>query len=367
MKFFLQTGRLAVLTLSALYGLGLLAWRALSWLNAPRLLTNSGPWRLLAMIGVWIYLPLGLLLIVSAALRSGRAGALLVGPLLLFLADYGALYLPRTWRPQPRVAQRALDNHSGTPLRVMSWNAQSDNANVDALVSALERLRPDVVAIQESGIVLSTTLPTRVGERYPYQEHYPTGKASGMAILSRYPLLDAQRPHFRSDRESCNCQQVTLDLNGRPVTLISAHPWPANFQLRWRGPIPIVLGFNPRSQNRMFKHILARVEATQRLGMPLLLVGDFNTTEGQPNYRRLRQRLGDAFASAGVGPGFTWPHQVRINGMMLPPLLRIDHIYYSNAWLVRRAFPGNIAGSDHRYVVADLVLQDTTATLRENK
>ncbi len=354
----LKISRLAILALSTFYALGLLAWRALSWLNAPKLLTTSWPWRLLEMIGVWIYLPLGLLLILTAGLRSGRAGAVLAVPLLLFLVDYGALYLPPSLRFQPRAAQRILASDGGAPLRIMSWNAQSDNTNVDGLVATLERLEPDVVAIQESGLILSASLPERVGERYPYQEHYPTGKASGMAILSRYPFLDAQPPHFREDRESCNCQQVTLDFHGRPVTLISAHPWPGNFSLRWFGPVPLVANFNPNSQNRMFRHILDRVDAQQASGVPLLLVGDFNTTEGQYNYRRLRQRLNDAFASAGSGPGFTWPHQVRISGVTLPPLLRIDHIYHGDGWLVRRAFVGNIAGSDHRFVVADLVLEE---------
>ena len=358
MNSFLKISRLAILALSTFYSLGLLAWRALSWLNAPKLLTTSWPSRLLEMIGVWIYLPLGALLILSAALRSGRAGAVLAVPLLLFLVDYGALYLSSSLRSQPRTAQRVLVANQGTPLRVMSWNAQSDNTNVDGLVATLEALRPDVVAIQESGLVLSASLPERVGERYPYQEHHPTGKASGMAILSRHPFLDAQPPHFRDDRESCNCQQVTLDFHGRPVTLISAHPWPGDFSLRWFGPVPVVANFNPNSQNRMFRHILDRVDTQQASGVPLLLVGDFNTTEGQYNYRRLRQRLDDAFASAGVGPGFTWPHQVQVSGVMLPPLLRIDHIYHGDAWLPRRAWVGEIEGSDHRYVVADLVLKE---------
>ncbi len=357
MKILLKASRLLILALSALYTLSLLAWRALSWLNAPKLLTGSWPWQLAEMIGAWLYLPLGLLLILSTALRNGRAGAVLAVPLLIFLADYGALYLPRWLRPQPLSAQQALDNGSGLPLRVMSWNALANNTNVDAFVASVDELKPDVIAIQESGTILSAALPERLDGRFPYQEHYPTGTPAGMSILSRYPFLNAQAPQFRRDRESCNCQQVTLDFEGRPVVLINAHPWPAHFQLRWRGRFPLVTDFNARSQNRMFNHILARVEAIQASDTPLLLVGDFNTTEGQYNYRRLRRRLSDAFASAGAGPGFTWPHQLRISGVMLPPLLRIDHIYYSDAWLARRTFPGNIEGSDHRYVVADLVLK----------
>nr|WP_309744009.1 MULTISPECIES: hypothetical protein [unclassified Chamaesiphon] len=63
--------------------------------------------------------------------------------------------------------------------------------------------------------------------------------------------------------------------------------------------------------------------------------------------------MNNAFQIAGWGMGMTFP----IAPPVAIPLVRIDHIFYSNHWHARSAWTKAGIGSDHQYLVADLQLK----------
>jgi endonuclease/exonuclease/phosphatase (EEP) superfamily protein YafD len=67
----------------------------------------------------------------------------------------------------------------------------------------------------------------------------------------------------------------------------------------------------------------------------------------------LKLGLRDAFSTAGLGYGYTYGHGLRLGHSFV----RIDHILVSRHWDVVRSWTGGAAGSDHRPVIADLVLK----------
>jgi vancomycin resistance protein VanJ len=90
----------------------------------------------------------------------------------------------------------------------------------------------------------------------------------------------------------------------------------------------------------------------QQIDKPLLVVGDFNTRDRNDDYHVLNRSLTNASQTAGWGFGFTYP----IKSSVEIPLLRIDHIFYSNRWQARSAWTHKGIGSDHQYLLADLKL-----------
>lgn len=235
------------------------------------------------------------------------------------------------------------------PVRVMTWNAYFRNQDSAALAAAAASERPDIIALQEVGAPLAEAIGRTLRERYPYQELHPAKIPAGMAILSRYPLLTALPPDF-NETHGCNCQIVTIDVAGQPVTLINAHPWPAKSFLTGGG----LLEFDTAIQDRIFEQISARIE---EVATPLLLMGDLNTMPIQANYRRLSARLQDAYVTSGTGLAATFPVSRAGDSWLPQPLLRIDYIFYNDAWQAQRSWVGTITGSDHRYVMAELVLK----------
>ena len=79
-------------------------------------------------------------------------------------------------------------------------------------------------------------------------------------------------------------------------------------------------------------------------------------SDRQPLYGRLRQHLHDAHREAGWGFGYSYPAGTR-GWLPLWPLVRIDYVFHDGAWAAPAAWTKVVAGSDHRAVVADLVLR----------
>ncbi len=90
---------------------------------------------------------------------------------------------------------------------------------------------------------------------------------------------------------------------------------------------------------------------------PVVAVGDFNTNDRQPNYWRLRRLLRDAYRDAGRGFGLTFPNTGWWGKPLpVPPFLRLDYIFHSPDLVATRAWTASSPSSDHRAVVADLVI-----------
>ncbi|MCB0109116.1 MAG: endonuclease/exonuclease/phosphatase family protein [Caldilineaceae bacterium] len=240
----------------------------------------------------------------------------------------------------------------GTPLRFMSWNSLFLNKDVESFNSALVKLQPDVIAIQEIGSVLVDELAANWQETYPYMELYPTGTPAGMGIVSRYPFRTTTRPDF-DEQTGCNCQIVTIDLQGKTITLINAHPWPPEIEFTVPHHWSNLLALNTVNQDPIFDQLLARIHAVDG---PLLVAGDLNTMPFQPNVQRLQAILVDTFVEAGSGLGYTFPADGKAYNLPSIPFMRIDYIFHSADWYATATHVDAIPGSDHRYVIADLVL-----------
>jgi endonuclease/exonuclease/phosphatase (EEP) superfamily protein YafD len=301
-------------------------------------------WRLplSQVLGSWFYLPLLPLLALAALGRSRLALALLATPLLFFAGEYGGQFLPRwLWLSQT--------HPEATVVRVMSWNMHYAPDRTGEFRALLAQQQPDLVALQEVSFINLRILAGELAHEYPYQQTAGPG-AAGLAILSRYPFL-AGEAGVRV--MGCRCMEVVLDIDGQQVTVLNAHvESPAVYvdRSRW---LPRVTRFEKRQQRWTFDALLAHVTTIQG---PLIVLGDLNTTERQPNYQRLNRLLSNAHARAGWGMGYTFPTNIRHRGISIPPFVRIDHIFYSDAWQSVTATSGRLVESDHAYVMADLVL-----------
>ncbi|HEY1014759.1 MAG TPA: endonuclease/exonuclease/phosphatase family protein [Herpetosiphonaceae bacterium] len=327
--------RLRLLPFIAIYALAVAAV-SLAWLTPLR---AAPAMQLVSVAGPWIYVPLPVLALLALVRRQRANLLLLAGIALLFLISYGG----RFW---PKAAPAFVA--SAPALRVMSWNVLYDNDDVAAVSAQILAEQPDLVLLQEFGVGLSDGLAAALKAEYPHQALYPHPKPDGFAVFSRLPFAELHAPLLPGD--SCRCQAIALEVGGRRVTVLNAHPYPPNTHLR--SGIPA--GITTESQDASLAALTA---AAEREAGPLLLAGDFNLVDRQPGYGLLRAKLGDAFAEAGSGFGFTYPAQAKLNILPVGPVIRIDYIFHSAHWAAGAAWTGGTEVSDHRYVVADLLLR----------
>ena len=305
-------------------------WLGLLLLYGLRVLQAHRPARRGLRALAAVFAPYGLLpvLLLVPATRRREERVLLLATATLYAMEHLPL--------RPRHLQHRRS--AAASLSVLTWNIRFSNPQPDAMFRFLAAAPAAVVALQE----LTTEHIARIhhdpalAEHYPYQVAWPHGYGAGMALLSRYPILEQGR------LERPPTLWARLDLgDGRQVVLVSAHPtfFPprmtaeepqaaAALGVRMRRLLdPRFLRYNPDYRDDGIGRVRALVDRLRHEQAPLLVVGDFNVTEREPAYRELTAGLQDAHRSAGRGSGLTWRPEWLASVPL--PILRIDYMLTS--------------------------------------
>ena len=188
------------------YLAGLFGWLAIHLAFHDRLW-----WVFLAgSFGACLFAPLPLAFV--AALATHRADLLTgcAAALAVFLFLYGGLFLPRRASVQ-----------AGRSFSVLTYNVMAVRRQAPQLIAALRASGADVIALQELNPRLASALAQQLVAAYPYQLLDPRSTASGMGLLSRYPLrvMNEQLPGAWLGTP----QLATLDVAGAAITIINIH------------------------------------------------------------------------------------------------------------------------------------------------
>ncbi|MEU9861799.1 endonuclease/exonuclease/phosphatase family protein [Streptomyces sp. NPDC047971] len=273
----------------------------------------------------WLALPAGVALVLALLARRRPLAcwaALVLAVTCWFILPYG----PDTTTARGPVVER---------LRVLTANVEFGQGT-EALAETVLRERPRLVYVSECDRLCLRTLTAAVGPDLPHRAVVDGWGSTGSVILSAYPLT-AQPPI----PAAMGMPGATARIGGRTVQLRLAHPLP---------PIP--------RQVDAWKRELGRVEdfaAAHRDDGPVILAGDFNASQDHAAFRSVLDAGGlhDAARLAGAARTPTWPQEGQ---GPLPPYVQIDHVLVSDDFRAREVRFLDLAGSDHRAVLAELDL-----------
>lgn len=241
-------------------------------------------------------------------------------------------------RPLPAAA-------AGAPrLRVVSSNIRYPLEDSTALGEELASAGADVLLLQELSPEHVRMIKAS-GALDPFAYSYVDARhgSFGSGIWSRYPLSKAET----WAPGGLPMTRAVLDVEGRAVRVYNVH-CKAPMRRRW---VPV--------WKVQLAEIRAEVEASV---LPAVVAGDFNATYGHAPFRHLLAGgLRDAHVEAGRGLATTWPR----GGRPFPALFRVDHVLVTAGLAVEAAREGRGPGSDHRPVIADLVVTAHPAGLAE--
>jgi endonuclease/exonuclease/phosphatase (EEP) superfamily protein YafD len=304
-----------------LFGLAVLGWLTLRGLSGDRL----WPVRLVNYLMPWLLVGLAPGLMLTVLARRKWLALVLAGPTLFILTTYAPLFLPRG----------SVAVAGNQPLKVMSFNVWAGNEDPQAIAQVIRQEQPDLILLQELTTDIAAQLPAYLADLYPNSElHMLYERRIGQAVFSRYPLTPLESILGRG-----RVHKVTAHLPGGPVAVWNVHP---------SQPIPYGVQFHEI-------YYLA-----QDVGLesgPLIVGGDFNTTDQSEAYALISRYLNNAHWDAGWGFGFSFPSTRRdfANALGLPPLVRIDHIFFSPHFYAQNARTlEQSGGSDHFPVVTEL-------------
>ena len=153
----------------------------------------------------------------------------------------------------------------------------------------------------------------------------------GNAILSDAPIREWRNtllPRSGSS-EQRGLLEALVTMRGIPVRVFTTH-------------------LQHTSQQERLAQVAAIRKRISTAREPVILTGDLNAGPDTPEIDAITQDLVDAWAQAGVGPGYTYSTE--------NPHARIDYVLHSDNVTTCSAAVLSTAGSDHLPVTADLAL-----------
>ncbi|RCW40156.1 endonuclease/exonuclease/phosphatase (EEP) superfamily protein YafD [Halopolyspora algeriensis] len=317
-----RPGGTTVTVLLSLCALPYLAWASLRLVGLD---TNRYTAALVALTQYAV--PVGAILFVAALLLRRWLTTVALGVVTAILALSVA---PRAIPDEPVPVR-------GEPVTVLSVNVYFGKADPARIVELVRRHGVDVLGLQELTPQLVTALDEAgLAEVLPHRVFEIRPDAAGAGIVSRYPLRELSLVR----RTTMSQPSTRVDLPGpRDMEFVAAHP-----------TIPVGDG-TASTWRREIAALPPPVSGRQEPAR--VLAGDFNATL---DHSPLRNLLGRGYADAaevtGNGLQPTWP----MNGRPLVPPVTIDHVLVSGGTVVRGYRTFAVDGTDHRAVLAHLVV-----------
>jgi len=248
---------------------------------------------------------------------------------VLVLATYAPLF-----RPRP-----AISRAPAVRLKVMSYNVWSHNRDARRIARVVMDQNPDIVLLQEIEPGVFASLVDELRDLHNEAGSYDAYEPSILqGVVSRFPVeFHASLPDYGE------VQKAIVRSPAGPIAIYNVH----------------LLRSGAWTQRYRQEASILREKVLRERG-PVILGGDFNAPDQSQPYKLIQEYLKNAHWEAGLGFGLTYPtSEVRLFGVVpIPPLVRIDHIFFSGHFVARRA--GTIAdsgGSDHFPVFAELELE----------
>jgi endonuclease/exonuclease/phosphatase family metal-dependent hydrolase len=261
-------------------------------------------------------------------------------------------------------------------VRVMTWNLQwrerADwRARQGGIVSTLQAMRPDLAGLQEVWTTAETTqagvLADRLGMHAafgapslppppePPRSPDQVGVDVGVAVLSRWPILEVQKHLLRSrHRPEVVALAVVVDHPGGPLHVIaSCIDWELEFAAQ------------RLVQTRALAALLT--DPSRDGPLPVFLTADLNAPPDAPEIQVLTGAMVDAWVAArGTGdaghtmstsnpiaPRAAWQIDHRIDYVMARPGTPANPVAVERAFLAGDDPHDGLHPSDHYAVVAD--------------
>jgi endonuclease/exonuclease/phosphatase (EEP) superfamily protein YafD len=221
---------------------------------------------------------------------------------------------------------------SGPRFKLLMLNVYYNNPRLDLAEQLIRSTNADVVVLLEMIPRLRPAFD-KIAAAYPHRLECWQGPRCDALILSRFPLTDisSKLPPAKTRRSLAS---ATVEIEGRSLTLFAAH---------LILPFPFTRFATQPAQADDLAASVASVSG------PRLLVGDFNAATWSASVAKQR----DSGLTALTGPGGSWP-------TFLPKHLGIpiDHVLTSSDLAPRSRKFINVAGSDHRAVLAEIAFKN---------
>ncbi len=234
----------------------------------------------------------------------------------------------------------------GPSVRVMTYNIHHGLGGMDRIARNIRGVSPDVACLQETNPLGNASSPfIRLTREFP-QWHSAT--FGDVAVFSKWPIVDCQ-VYPSSVGHTRSFLRVGLLAHGKRFDVVCLHMATAarpESASRHKGSLASYLHRTTSARSYQISELL---RITSGVKGPLIVAGDFNTPPRGRLYGRIAGNFRDSFRSVGWGFGYSFRTDL--------PVMRIDYVWAGSGTQPRACSSRALVGSDHRPVVAELVIR----------
>ena len=223
---------------------------------------------------------------------------------------------------------------SGPTARAMLMNLNAGNGNTEQVLDAIRTADPDILLLEEVTPKWSNELAV-LGSDYPHRIAEPQEGCFGIMLLSKVPLEHGK--------------VVEIGTAGVPSILAEAHFPQGVVSIIGTHPLPPMGAEYSRHRNNQLKEL---PDIVKEQNLPVLLIGDLNTSPWSPHFRDLLTESGLKNSMQGFGFQPTWPSDNRL--LRIP----LDHVLHSPGITIHNRMVGRAVGSDHFPVIVDFSVSE---------
>jgi endonuclease/exonuclease/phosphatase family metal-dependent hydrolase len=249
-----------------------------------------------------------------------------------------------------RVPQAVPPGPGPGEIRVVTYNIRAGLGGLDAVVADLERLSPDIVALQEvergvrrtRQIDQAKSLGEALGMEFAFGGSFTVEQGEhGIALLSRFPMSEVEKVRLpqATGRWPRIALKARIEAPGGAFRMVCVHlarPW----------------GWPLSNTGARLAQIKAIHESLDGDELPIVVAGDFNSFPISPEGFAMSRRLRNAWNPWRDGWATTFP----LRALGWPEgSIKIDHVFHDTRWKSRGNWSARPGASDHRAVAADLV------------
>ncbi len=226
-------------------------------------------------------------------------------------------------------------------ISVVTYNVNYSFINAD-IVNILDSIDADVVCLQETNKKWEQIIRDGLRDKYPYINFKHSGTASGLATLSKYPILNTCL--IKNDPGWFPARVITIKKDQDTIQLLNTHLKP---KLSHKG----LIGWNAYF-NADEIHIKELTQFISHLNpnLPTIILGDFNENDNGNMMKWLKKEMNfqDALSQFNTRSK-TWRF-ILLRG-------RFDHLTFNNLLTCTNATVFKLGKSDHFPVFGEFVLK----------
>ncbi|MBK8498191.1 MAG: endonuclease/exonuclease/phosphatase family protein [Flavobacteriales bacterium] len=214
-------------------------------------------------------------------------------------------------------------------LRVAHMNVWQMNTDHAGAISAVLASDPDLISVQEVSPEWAVALARGFARTHPYRHVVPQTNCYGIALFSRFPLLQAQTIEIAG----AQFIEAEVMVSGQAIRVLAVHATSPISYAHFR---------------RRNAQLVALADRIARSDFPTLLIGDLNTVHWDQAYQRFCAR-------SGARP-INSPYQITWPSVGPLAMIPIDHALVSGGLCSSSITSFKVAGSDHRGLLAEVHL-----------